>query len=198
MKIIGVSCSPRKGKTSFYALEQCLQAIKETFPEIDTALWELANLKFGGCLACGQCTKGLKCSQEDDFGPIVTVLADPEVIGLIVATPVYLGTMTSQCKAFLDRCVPLRRNGFLLRNKVGGVIAVGGVRNGGQELTIQAVQAAMLIQDMVVVSDGQPTSHFGGTAWSGHPEGVGNDAFGLTTARNLGKRVAEVALKLNL
>ncbi|MGC1402239.1 MAG: flavodoxin family protein [Thermodesulfobacteriota bacterium] len=198
MKIIGVSCSPRKGKTTFYALEQCLQAVKETFPEMDTALWELANLKFGGCLACGQCTKGLKCSQEDDFGPILTGLADPDVIGLIVATPVYLGTMVSQCKAFLDRCVPLRRNGFLLRNKVGGVIAVGGVRNGGQDLTIQAVQASMLVQDMVIVSDGQPTSHFGGTVWSGHPEGVSNDAFGLTTARNLGKRVAEVALKLNL
>ena len=198
MKIIGVSCSPRKGKTTFYALEQCLQAVKETFPEMDTALWELADLKFGGCLACGQCTKGLKCSQEDDFGPIVNGLADPDVIGLIVATPVYLGTMASQCKAFLDRCVPLRRNGFLLRNKVGGVIAVGGVRNGGQDLTIQAVQASMLVQDMVIVSDGQPTAHFGGTVWSGHPEGVSNDAFGLTTARNLGKRVAEVALKLNL
>ena len=198
MKIIGVSCSPRKGKTTFYALEQCLQAVKETWPEMDTALWELADLKFGGCLACGQCAKGLKCSQEDDFGPIANGLADPEVIGLIVATPVYLGTMTSQCKAFLDRCVPLRRNGFLLHNKVGGVIAVGGVRNGGQDLTIQAVQAAMLVQDMVVVSDGRPTAHFGGTIWSGHPEGVGNDAFGLTTARNLGKRVAEVSLKLNM
>lgn len=198
MKIIGVSCSPRKGKTTFYALEQSLLAVKETFPEMDTALWELAGLKFGGCLACGQCTKGLKCSQEDDFASIITGLADSEVIGLIVATPVYLGTMASQCKAFLDRCVPLRRNGFLLRNKVGGVIAVGGVRNGGQDLTIQAVQAAMLVQDMVIVSDGQPTAHFGGTVWSGHPEGVSNDTFGLTTARNLGKRVAGVALKLNV
>ena len=56
----------------------------------------------------------------------------------------------------------------------------------------------MLVQDMVIVSDGRPTSHFGGTVWGGHPEGVGSDAFGLATARNLGKRVAEVALKLNM
>ncbi len=196
MKIIGVSCSPRKGKTSFYALEQCLGAIKEERPEMETALWELADLRFGGCLACGQCTKGLKCSQEDDFGQIVTALADPGLVGLIVATPVYLGTMTSQCKAFLDRCVPLRRNGFLLRNKVGGVIAVGGVRNGGQELTIQAVQAAMLVQDMIIVSDGQVTSHFGGTVWSGHADGASGDDFGLKTARSLGRRVAEVAVKI--
>ena len=89
-----------------------------------------------------------------------------------MATPVYMGSMTSQGKAFLDRCVSLRRNGFLLRNKVGGVIAVGGVRNGGQSLTIQAVQAALLVQDMVIVSDGRPTAHFGGTVWSGHPDGT--------------------------
>jgi multimeric flavodoxin WrbA len=89
-----------------------------------------------------------------------------------------------------------RRNGFLLRDKVGGVIAVGGVRNGGQELTIQMVQAAMLVQDMIVVSEGKPTSHYGATLWSGHPDGIEKDTFGLETARNLGKRVAEVAAKM--
>jgi multimeric flavodoxin WrbA len=90
-----------------------------------------------------------------------------------------------------------RRNGFLLRDKVGGVIAVGGVRNGGQELTIQMVQAAMLVQDMIVVSEGKPTSHYGATLWSGHPDGIEKDTFGLETARNLGKRVAEVAAKMH-
>ena len=193
MKIIGVCCSPRKGKTTYYALEQCLQAVRESAPDMETGLFELADYRFGGCLACGQCTKGLKCSQEDDFEKILVPLTDPALAGLIVATPVYLGSMTSQCKAFLDRCVPLRRNGFLLRNKVGGVIAVGGVRNGGQSITIQAVQAAMLVQDMIVVSDGKPTAHYGGTVWSGTPGGVEADAFGLETVRNLGKRLAEVA-----
>jgi multimeric flavodoxin WrbA len=90
-----------------------------------------------------------------------------------------------------------RRNGFLLRNKVGGVIAVGGFRNGGQELAIQAVQAAMLVQDMVVVSDGRPTSHYGATLWSGHPDGIEKDTVGLETARNLGKRVVEVATRMH-
>ena len=76
-------------------------------------------------------------------------------------------------------------------------MAVGGVRNGGQELTLQAIQAAMLVQDMVVVSEGRPTSHYGATLWSGHPEGIEKDTFGLETARNLGKRVAEVAARMH-
>jgi multimeric flavodoxin WrbA len=197
MKIVGISCSPRKGKSTFYALETCLQAAKEAVPGIETTLIELSEMKMNGCVACGKCVKVLECSQEDDFPKMIPVLSDPELAGLVVATPVYLGSMTSQCKAFLDRCVMFRRNGFLLRDKVGGVIAVGGVRNGGQELTIQAVQAAMLVQDMVVVSEGRPTSHYGATLWSGHPDGIEKDAFGLETARNLGKRVAEVAARMH-
>ena len=193
MKIVGISCSPRKGKSTKFALEACLQTIKDTVPKGETMLIELSEMKINGCIACGKCMKVLECSQGDDFAKMIPILSDPDLAGLVVATPVYLGSMTSQCKAFLDRCVMFRRNGFMLRNKVGGVIAVGGFRNGGQELTIQAVPAAMLVQDMVVVSDGRPTSHYGATLWSGHPDGIANDIVGLETARNLGKRVAEVA-----
>jgi multimeric flavodoxin WrbA len=196
MKIVGISCSPRKGKSTKYALEVCLQAVKEMVPDIETMLIELSEMKMNGCLACSKCMKVLECSQEDDFIKMIPILSDSELAGLVVATPVYFGSMTSQCKAFLDRCVMFRRNGFLLRDKVGGVIAVGGVRNGGQELAIQAVQAAMLVQDMVVVSEGRPTSHYGATLWSGHPDGIEKDTFGLETARNLGKRVAEVAARM--
>ena len=197
MKIVGISCSPRKGKSTKFALDVCLQAVKETVPDVETMLIELSDMKMNGCLACGKCMKVLECSQEDDFPKMIPILSDPELAGLVIATPVYFGSMTSQCKAFLDRCVIFRRNGFLLRNKVGGVMDVGGVRNGGQELTIQAVQAAMLVQDMVVVSEGRPTSHYGATLWSGHPDGIEKDTFGLETARNLGKRLAEVAVKMH-
>jgi len=197
MKVVGISCSPRKGKSTFYALETCLQAAKEAASGVETILVELSEMKINGCIACGKCMKILECSQEDDFVKMIPILSDSELAALVIATPVYFGSMTSQCKAFLDRCVMFRRNGFLLRNKVGGVIAVGGVRNGGQELAIQAVQAAMLVQDMVVVSEGRPTSHYGATLWSGHPDGIEKDAFGLETARNLGKRVVEVAGRMH-
>ena len=197
MKIVGISGSPRKGKSTKYALEICLQAIKETAPDVEIMLIDLSELKVNGCVACGKCMKGLECSQEDDFAKMIPILSHPALAGLVVATPVYLGSMTSQCKAFLDRCVMFRRNGFLLQNKVGGVIAVGGFRNGGQELAIQAVQAAMLVQDMVVVGDGRPGSHYGAALWSGHSDGIEKDVSGLETARNLGKRVAEVAARMH-
>ncbi|OGP91308.1 MAG: flavodoxin [Deltaproteobacteria bacterium RBG_16_47_11] len=197
MKIVGIACSPRKGKSTQYALATCLQAAREAVPQTETMLIELSDMKMNGCVACGKCMKVLECGQEDDFIKMIPILSAPDLAGLVIATPVYFGSMTSLGKAFLDRCVMFRRNGFLLRNKVGGVIAVGGVRNGGQELTIQAIQAAMLVQDMLVVGEGGPTSHYGATLWSGHPEGIEQDTFGLETARNLGKRVAEVAARMH-
>lgn len=197
MKILGICCSPRKEKTTYYALSTSLSAISEAYPEVDTHLLDLSERHINGCRACGDCTKKLQCSQEDDFNSLVPVLSDPEIKGMIVATPVYLGSMSSQCKAFLDRCVMFRRNGFMFRNRVGGVITVGGARNGGQTATIQHVHAVMLVQDMILVGDGKPGAHFGGTMWSGHVEGVEKDDVGAATVQSLGKRVAEVALALN-
>jgi len=198
MKILGICCSPRKGQSTFRAMEMCLEAARTQDSAVTTQLIELAGLDIRPCQACGQCKGQLSCPIEDDFASLIPTLADPDVAGMIVGTPVYFGTMTAQCKAFIDRCVMFRRNGWFFRDRVGGVLAVGGVRNGGQELTIQAVQAALQCHDMVCVSDGRPTAHFGATVFSGVDGGAERDDFGLQTARNLGRRVAEVAVKMRI
>lgn len=192
MKVIGICCSPRKGQTTATAMRASLDAVKEQSPSAQTELIELAELDIRPCRACGGCKTGLSCAIKDDFASLISTLADRQVAAMIIGTPVYFGSMTAQCKAFLDRCVMFRRNGWLFRNRVGAVLAVGGVRNGGQELAIQGVQAAMMCQDMICVSDGQPTAHFGATLFSGGPGGIEADEFGLQTARNLGRRVGEL------
>ena len=195
MKILGICCSPRPEQSTFKAMQACLAAASQQDGDIETVLLELAGRDLRPCLACGHCKTELACPIDDDFGTLIPILADPEVAGMIIGTPVYFGMMTAQCKALIDRCVMFRRNGWLFRNRVGGVLAVGGVRNGGQELTIQAVQAAMMCHDMICVSDGQPTAHFGATLFSGGGS-VEADDFGLQTACHLGRRVAEVALRM--
>ena len=197
MKVLGINCSPRKSQTTFYALQSCLNALQEAQSNLATEIIELADMNIQGCHACGHCKESLACSIKDDFMKLLSPLGDPDVKAIVIGTPVYLGTMTSQCKAFLDRSVMLKRNGSLFRNMVGGVLAIGGRRNGGQELTIQAVHAAMLCHDMLVVSDGMNTSHFGGTLYSGGDGGIEQDNNGLTTARNLGKRIADVVTMLH-
>jgi multimeric flavodoxin WrbA len=194
VKIIAISGSPRKGKTTAAALTTALEAAKAVDPErIETELIELADLKLNGNMAAGI---PLEPGQQDDFPELATKLAAKDVGGIIVGSPVYFGSMTSLCKAFLDRCISLRMRQFALANKVGGALAVGAVRNGGQELTLQGIQAAMMCQEMVVVGDGRPTCHTGATVWNSGKDDISQDEFGMGTVKNLGRRVAEVALRM--
>jgi multimeric flavodoxin WrbA len=108
---------------------------------------------------------------------------------------VYFGNMSSLCKAFLDHCMVFRQQNFALSGKVGGVVAVGAGRNGGQELTLQSVQASLMGQNMIIVGDGRPTSHFGATLINTNDD-ISKDEFGTGTTKNLGRHIAEVALRL--
>lgn len=189
LKIVGVCCSPRAGKTTSAALALCLAAAKEKDPNIETELIELGGLSIPAQLAAGL---PLRDGEVDDFPEIAKKLADPSVAAIIVGSPVYFSNMSSLCKAFLERCMVLRQDGFKLRNKVAGVVAVGGTRNGGQELTVQSIEAALMCQDMVVVGTGKPAGRAGATLWNVE-ESIDADTFGKDTARSLGQRVAEVA-----
>ena len=187
IKIVGLSCSPRKGKTTAAAIQVCLDAAKAVGPNIEVELVELAgmNIPVFDPAAPGSA----------DFEKVAAKLTDPKVAGIIVGTPVYFSGMSSLCKAFLDQCMAFRKNQFALSGKVAGVLAVGGVRNGGQELAIEAVQAALLCQEMILVGDGRPTAHTGATLLNTNDD-ISGDEVGLSTAKNLGRRVAEVALRV--
>jgi hypothetical protein len=52
-----------------------------------------------------------------------------------------------------------------------------------------------MCQEMVIVGDGRPTAHTGATLLNQNDD-ISGDEFGLSTARNLGRRVAEVALRI--
>ncbi|MCC6697570.1 MAG: NAD(P)H-dependent oxidoreductase, partial [Candidatus Hydrogenedentes bacterium] len=101
-KIIAVCCSLRKGKTTSAALTHCLNAAKEQDADLDTELIELAELNIPAQVALGL---PLKPGELDDFPGVAEKLLDPAVAGLVVGSPVYFGTMSALCKAFLDRCM---------------------------------------------------------------------------------------------
>jgi multimeric flavodoxin WrbA len=188
VRIVAISCSPRPGKTTAAGCDVALEAARALDPErIETELIELAGMDIR--------VFDPTATDRGDFSGLVPRLSAGEVRGIIVGTPVYFSGMSSLCKAFLDHCMAFRQGGMLLRNRVAGVLAVGGVRNGGQELAIAGVQAALMCQEMLVVGDGRPTAHTGATLVN-TGDSIADDEFGLQTARNLGRHVAEVALQL--
>lgn len=191
MKLIAVCGSPRREKYTQWALEQSLAAAREASPYLETELIPLAGKQISGCTDCSHCRGNFGCSIKDDFQPIIDKLKDPDVKGLLLGSPVYMGGMTSQLKAFLDRTVLFRRNGFAFKNLLGGALSVGGSRNGGQELVLQNIHASMMIHDMMIIGDGGGTAHFGGTGWANVPGGQESDETALATFRNLGMRMGE-------
>ena len=155
MKIAGISGSPRTNQNSEKLIGIALGIAEDRGFEVDRIF--LSEHTIAPCTACDVCRDAKRCAIEDDMTALYPRLEDANAI--VVASPVYFGCMTAQLKALFDRTRPFRIHGFLLSGKVGGAIAVGGSRNGGQEKTIQAIHDWMHIHGMIVVGD---NNHFGG------------------------------------
>ena len=110
---------------------------------------------------------------------------------VIVGSPVYWSNMSGEVKTFFDNwqfkfgVFPE----FKMKNKVGAAFATGGQVSSGKEITMLTILAAMLGNQMIVVSDG---GAFGASATT-EGDSPGIDDRELADAKALGRRVAEVA-----
>ena len=192
VKIIGMVGSPREDGNTSFLIKTALKSAEDAGAE--TELINLGSAEIEPCVACDICKATGECAIYDDMREISEKLADAD--GIIMGSPVYFGGVTSQMKMFMDRSRPLRAS-FKLRDKVCGAIAVGASRNGGQETTISSIHEFLLIQDAIIVGDGAPAAHYGGTGVGGPVGSTQNDDVGMETSKNLGKRVTELAKRLN-
>lgn len=185
LKILGVACSARRGMTTATAVQAALDAARGMDARVQVELIDLGGLNIAGWSPN---------PPQDDFTAILPKLQDPAVAGLIIGSPSYFRGLSALCKAFIERCAPLREPTMVLDGKPVGVVSVGAFRNGGQELVIEQIQTAMLCFGMIPVG-GRPPAFQGGTLHSTKDD-VGGDELGLGTARNTGLRVADFALRL--
>jgi multimeric flavodoxin WrbA len=193
VKILGISCSPREGKTTSTAVKAALDAAKKVDDSIEVELIDLGGLKISGFSGN---TKPADAGKTDDFDRLLPKLRDPDVGGWIIGSPVYFRSMSALCKAFLERCAVLRKPSLLLADTAAGVLSVGSYRNGGQELVIEQIQSILLCHEMMIVG-GKPGAHQGATLLNVYKDDITKDEFGMDTAKKLGVRVAEAALRLS-
>jgi len=113
---------------------------------------------------------------------------------VVVGSPVYWSNMSGEVKTFFDNwqfkfgVFPE----FKMKNKIGAAFATGGQVSSGKEVTMLTILAAMLGNQMIVVSGG---GAFGASATTeGDSPGIDNKE--LADAKELGRRVAEVAVKM--
>ena len=110
---------------------------------------------------------------------------------VIVGSPVYWSNMSGEVKTFFDNwqfkfgVFPE----FKMKDKIGAAFATGGQVSSGKEVTMLTILAAMLGNQMIVVSGG---GAFGASATTeGDSPGIDNKE--MADAQALGRRVAEVA-----
>lgn len=115
---------------------------------------------------------------------------------VVVGSPVYWSNMAGEVKIFFDNWQ--RKFGifpeFKMRNKVGAAFATGGQISSGKEVTMLTILAAMLGNQMIVVSGG---GAFGASATT-EGDSPGIDDREAAAAKDLGRRVADVTRMVKL
>ncbi|MDR0621917.1 MAG: flavodoxin family protein [Deltaproteobacteria bacterium] len=100
MKVTIILGSPRLDSNS----EKLAKAAAATLlgPGEAPEIFRLNDLRYRGCQACMSCkTKTEVCVLKDDLARVLSVAAFSDF--LILTTPIYIGEITAQLKAFIDR-----------------------------------------------------------------------------------------------
>ncbi len=187
MKAIAIVGSPRKNGNTEILARHTLKAIEEE--GLETELIRLAGLDIKGCNACPVCEKEERCPIKDDLWPIYLKMKEADAI--ILASPVYFGSATSEMKALMDRTGYIAYWHRTLEHKVGGPLAVA--ERNGTNFTIAQMAYWFYILGCFVP---------GSTNWNGafgYERGdVEKDEDGLQAVWNFGKNVAFLVKKLEV
>ena len=122
MKILAVSCSPRKQGNTEIMLGEALQGAKADGAEVE--LYRVSGKDIQPCDGCWTCMKEGQCHIQDDMQELYEKLLAAD--GIIFGTPIYYYAMTAQAKTVIDRSMPVGHPDRNLANKVGGAVVVGG------------------------------------------------------------------------
>lgn len=115
MKALGIYGSPRQGGNTDILLDEALRGVEVTGAQVSTV--RCCDLTISGCLECGGCDETGECVLEDDMQTVYPRLVEADVI--ILASPIFFYSISSQAKALVDRCQALWCKNSL-QNKADG------------------------------------------------------------------------------
>ena len=174
MKVFGICASPRNNTTE-YVLKNALDKLEKENFECEIFTCQAKDIK--PCMHCDYCLKNKECIIKDDMVDIYTNLQSAD--GIIIATPVQSGGISSNLAAIMDRTRALEAIDYnLLRGKIGMSIAVGGDRTGGQDFAHLKIITYYMIHGIIPVSGGPFGSNLGASFWSNYSlDDIQNDTY---------------------
>lgn len=192
-KILGICGSPRAASTE-YAVREALNSIEHR-EDVEVSYMTLKGKKIAPCNGCGYCKKNKTwCCLKDDFGELLDEFMEADAY--LVGSPVYVYGPTPQLAAFFSRMRPLFHvYPELMRDKLGAAMAVGGTRNGGEEMAVGGIINMMMARGINIICN-EPYGYAGGYIWSGDggPEGAKKDEIGMNGLKKLVHKLADMAV----
>jgi len=100
MRVLAISGSPKKGGFTDLLLDESLYGARAAGALTDKII--LNDLSFKPCQECFRCDQAGACVIPDDMSVIYSKIKEADA--LIIASPIYFGTITAQLKTMIDRC----------------------------------------------------------------------------------------------
>ncbi len=202
MKILALSGSPREnGNTDQYlnmVLSECAAA------GVETELIRVFDLNIKGCYGCYGCVQAKRCVHRDDFQTVFDKIVEADV--LLLGSPVYHGSISAELKAVLDRTGFSGRwaanemkakegayefNASVLSGKIVAPVTVA--RRAGHNFCFAQLLLWAACNDCTIVGN---TYWNVGVAGKGGAKDAAEDEEGVTTMKNLAKRIMYTAERL--
>ncbi|MGD8353926.1 MAG: flavodoxin family protein [Pseudomonadota bacterium] len=100
MNIVALNGSRRKNGNTGILIRSILAPARKRGAQIETI--HLGDYEIGACTGCEGCSGSWECVIKDDFAGIISMMDEAE--GIVLASPTYWYSVTSDMKRFIDRC----------------------------------------------------------------------------------------------
>lgn len=100
MKVLGIVGSRRKKGNTAYLVQQAIDAIESK--EVEAELIFLGDYNIRGCIGCEGCKDTYECVIMDDMQKLYPSILETDAI--VIGSPTYFYNITSDMKAFIERC----------------------------------------------------------------------------------------------
>jgi len=195
MKVVAFNGSPHKNGNTSIAINIIFEQLQND--GISTEMIQVGGMEIKGCRVCLKCRQkkdGFCYGYENDKDDILNYCAKKiyEAEGLIIASPVYFGSVTPETKALIDRVGYIARStdsGNMLKRKVGAGITV--VRRQGAGAVLSQINNLFALSEVIV-----PYSSYWNMAIGREKGEILNDAEGVSTFKKLGENMAWLLKKL--
>ncbi len=118
-KVVVIFEGPRKESNTHILVKEALKGLDDSGAKSEVIF--LNDLNFRGCQSCKYCKANdtTDCAIKDDMRTVHKAMEQSD--GIIVASPVFFGSVTAQTKAWIDRLYPYVGQGHALPGESASV-----------------------------------------------------------------------------